>query len=175
MPFVCRFYGHHAVGIDVADAFYEGLAACLGVQRTVVRVEAQTPLPDLGGRFDLITACDIAFNEKREGKTRGLYWSREDWQFFLNDLVAHQLRTPGTIYLKLNKEARGRVLGIDRRAYSRDALALAARNGAAVSRWRGTIRLGVTEPREIRLSLSGEDVFTGFQSCSSPPNGGRGI
>lgn len=150
LPFVCGFYGHHAVGIDVEDAFYEGLAACLGIQRTVVRVEAQTPLPDLGGRFDLITACDIAFNEKREGKTRGLYWSLEDWQFFLNDLVAHQLRMPGTIYLKLNKEARGRVLGIDRRAYSRDALALAARNGAAVSRWRGTIRLSVTEPREIR-------------------------
>jgi hypothetical protein len=150
LPFVCDFYSHRAVGIDVEDAFYDGLAACLGVRRTVVRVVAQTPLPDLGERFDVITACDIAFNEKREGKTRGLYWSLEDWQFFLNDLVVHQLRIPGTIYLKLNKEARGRLLGIDRRAYSRDALALAARNGAAVSRWRGTIKLSVTEPRELR-------------------------
>ena len=150
LPFVCGFYGHRAVGIDVEDAFYDGLAACLGVERTVVRVEAQTPLPDLGGRFDVITACDIAFNEKREGKTRGVYWSLEDWQFFLNDLVIHQLRTPGTIYLKLNKEARGRVLGVGHRAYSRDALALAARNGATVSRWRGTIRVTFMEPRELR-------------------------
>ncbi|MDP1751591.1 MAG: hypothetical protein Q8L22_19245 [Reyranella sp.] len=150
LPFVCRIYGHQAVGIDVKDAFYDGLAACLGVQRTVVRVEAQTPLPDMGGRFDLITACDIAFNEKREGKTRGLYWSLEDWQFFLNDLAANQLRTPGTIYLKLNKEARGRLLGLDRRAYSREALALAARNGATVSRWRGTIRFTFAARREIR-------------------------
>lgn len=150
LPFVCRFYGHEAVGIDVKDAFYDGLAACLGAPRTVVRVEAQTPLPDLGGRFDVITACDIAFNEKREGKTRGLYWSLEDWQFFLNDLATHQLRTPGTIYLKLNKEARGRLLGLDRRAYSREALALAARNGAEVSRWRGTIRFTFAAPREIR-------------------------
>lgn len=150
LPFVCRFYGHQAVGIDVKDAFYEGLAACLGAPRTVVRVEARTPLPDLGGRFDVITACDIAFNEKREGKTRGVYWSLEDWQFFLNDLVARQLRTPGTIYLKLNKEARGRLLGVDRRAYNREALALAARNGAVVSRWRGTIRFSFAAPREVQ-------------------------
>ena len=150
LPLVCHFYGHQAVGIDVKDAFYEGLAACLGATRTVVRVEARTPLPDLGGRFDVITACDIAFNEKREGKTRGVYWSLEDWQFFLNDLVTHQLRTPGTIYLKLNKEARGRLLGVDRRAYNREVLALAARNGAEVSRWRGTIRFSFAAPREIR-------------------------
>ncbi len=149
LPFVCRFYGHQAVGIDVKDAFYDGLAACLDIERTTVRVEARTPLPDIGGRFDVITACDIAFNEKRMGKTRGIYWSQADWQFFLNDLVARQLRTPGTIYLKLNKEARGRLLGIDRRAYSRDALALAARNGADVSRWRGTIRLSIAAPRAI--------------------------
>ena len=149
LPFVCRFYGHQVVGIDVEDAFYDVLAACVDIERNTVRVEAQTPLPDLGGRFDVITACDIAFNEKREGKTRGIYWSLEDWQFFLNDLVAHQLRLPGTIYLKLNKEARGRLLGFDRRAYSRDALALAARNGAEVSRWRGTIRLSFATPRVI--------------------------
>lgn len=149
LPFVCRFYGHQAVGIDVKDAFYDGLAACLGVERTVVRVEAATPLPELDGRFDVITACDIAFNEKRMGKTRGIYWTLQDWQFFLNDLAANQLRTPGTIYLKLNKEARGHLLGIDRRAYSRDALALAARNGADVSRWRGTIRLSFDTPRAL--------------------------
>ncbi len=150
LPFVCRLYGHDAVGIDVADAFYDGLAACVGVERTTVRVEAQTPLPDLGGRFDVITACDIAFNEKREGKTRGLYWSLQDWQFFLNDLAVNQLRMPGTIYLKLNRDARGRVLGVDRRGYSREALALAARNGAKVSRWHGTIRFDFVSAREIR-------------------------
>jgi len=149
LPLVCRFYGHDAVGIDVGDAFYDRLAACFGVQRTVVRVEAGTKLPDLGGRFDVVTACDIAFNEKRAGKTRGVFWSLPDWRFFLNDLSVNQLRTPGEIYLKLNKEARGRILGVAHRAYSRDALVLAARNGAEVSRWRGTIRLGFAAPREI--------------------------
>ena len=158
LPFVCRFYGHQAVGIDVKDAFYDGLSACLDIERTTVRVEARTPLPDLGGRFDVITACDIAFNEKREGKARGIYWSPDDWQFFLNDLVAHQLRTPGTIYLKLNKEARGRLLGFERRAYNREVLALAARNGADVSRWRGTIRLTFATPRAIVMDADVMDA-----------------
>lgn len=150
LPFVCRFYGHDAIGIDVRDAFYDGLAACVGIARTVMRVEARTPLPDLGGRFDLITACDIAFNEKRQGTLRGIYWSPEDWKFFLNDLIAHQLRTPGTIYLKLNKEAHRRPLGFTRYAYNGKVLALAIQNGAQVRPRLGTIRLAVSTPRKIR-------------------------
>ena len=141
LPFVCRFYGHEVVGIDVKDAFYDGLAACLGVQRTVVRVEAQTPLPDLGGRFDVITALGVRFNNKGNRDGRRLYWSPAEWQSFLDDLVANQLRRPGMLYFTLNKESRGRLLGFHHHAYNREVLGLAARRGAVVSLWHGTIKL----------------------------------
>ena len=149
-PWVCRFYGHQSVAIDVKNTFYDSLAACFDVQRIVVPVEAQTPLPDLGGRFDLITACGIVFNEKSRSEGRRVYWSIEEWRFFLNDLVAHQLGPSGTIFLKLNKEERSLLPGLQRHSYSREALTLATRNGAQVRPRLGTIRLTFTTPRDIR-------------------------
>jgi SAM-dependent methyltransferase len=149
-PFVCRFFGHQVVGIDIENPVYEGIAACLGFQRTIVRVEPSTPLPDLGGRFDLITACNITFNEKRNPHGPRLRWSLAEWQFFLDDLVANHLRYPGVLYLQLNEEPHGRLLGFDRLAYDRELLAMAARNGAVVNRRRGTIKMSFASRREIR-------------------------
>ena len=149
-PFVCQFFGHQVVGIDIENPVYEGIAACLGVQRTIVRVEPRTPLPDLGGRFDLITACNLTFNEKRTAHGPRLRWSPAEWQFFLDDLVANHLRYPGMLYLQLNKESHGRFLGFDRLAYDREVMAMAARNGAVISRRHGTIKMSFASRREIR-------------------------
>lgn len=149
-PFVCRFFGHRAVGIDIENALYEDIAACLGVQRTIVRIEPQTPLPDLGTKFDLITACDITFNDKDDRDGRRVYWTMAEWQFFLNDLVANHLQYPGTLYLKLNKEWHKGAFGSDRLSFNREVLAMAARNGAAINRLRGTMKLTLTSRRDIR-------------------------
>ena len=149
-PFVCQYFGHRVVGIDIDNALYEAIAACLGIQRTIVRVEPQTPLPDLGGRFDLITAGDITFNDKDDRDGRRVYWTRAEWQFFLNDLVANHLQYPGMLYLKLNREWQRGPFGSDRLAYNREVLAMAARNGAVINRRRGTIRLSLTSRREFR-------------------------
>ncbi|MGD9879512.1 MAG: class I SAM-dependent methyltransferase [Reyranella sp.] len=144
--FVCRFLGHHAVGIDIENALYDGIAGCLGVERTIVRVEPHTPLPDLGGRFDLITACNVTFNDKRNPRGSRLYWSVEEWQFFLDDVVAHHLQRPGTLFIALTKERQGRLMGIDRLGYNRHVLSAAARGGATVSRRLGTIKLSLAGP-----------------------------
>jgi len=149
-PFVCRFLGHQAVGIDIENAIYEGIAACLGVQRTIVRVEPLKPLPNLGERFDLITASDITFNDKADLNGRRHYWSLAEWKFFLDDLIANQLRYPGTLYLRPNKEFQAPLRGVTPLVYNRGLLAMAARNGATVSRRHGTIKLSVTSRREIR-------------------------
>lgn len=149
-PFVCQFFGHRAVGIDIDNALYEGIAACLGVQRTIVRVEPQRRLPDLGGRFDLISACDVTFNDKDDRDGRRVYWTLAEWQFFLNDLIANHLQYPGTLYLKLNKEWQKAAFGSDRLLFNRKLLAMAARNGAVVSRRRGTIKFSLTSRHEIR-------------------------
>lgn len=142
-PFVCRFFGHHAVGIDIDNALYDGIATCLGIERTIVRVEPRMRLPDLGGRFDLVTACNVTFNDKRTRRGPRLYWSLEEWQFFLDDVVAHHLRRPGTLFIALTKERQGRLMGVDRLGYNRQVLAMAGRNGAIVSRRLGTIKLSL--------------------------------
>lgn len=149
-PFVCRFFGHRVVGIDIENALYEGIAACLGVERTLVRVEPQTPLPDLGEKFDLITACDVTFNDKDDRDGRRVYWTTVEWQFFFNDLVAKHLQYPGTLYIKLNKEWQKGTFGSDRLSFNREVLALAARNGAVINRRHGTIKLTLTSRCEIR-------------------------
>jgi SAM-dependent methyltransferase len=139
--FVCRHFGHDVVAIDIENPLLEDIAACLGVQRTIARVEPYRPLPDLGKRFDLITACNTTFNERGDPP---VYWTPAEWQFLLNDLITDRLRYPGELYIKLNKE-------VQRLAYNRDVLAMAGRNGAKVSRRRGVFRMNVAAPRGIRL------------------------
>jgi SAM-dependent methyltransferase len=152
--FVCRYFGHHAVGIDIENALYEGIATALGVKRTIVRIAPHTKLPDLGDRFDLVTACNVSFNDKRNPRGPRLYWSLEEWQFFLDDVVAHHLRRPGTLFIALNKELRGRLIGIDRLGYNRPLLAMAAGSGATVSRRRGTIKLSLAGPASPSFQIS---------------------
>jgi hypothetical protein len=65
--------------------------------------------------------------------------------------MANQLRYPGRLYLSLNKQSRGRFLGLQRVAYDHELLAMAASNGASVSSWRGTINMSLSAPREILL------------------------
>jgi SAM-dependent methyltransferase len=152
-PFVCRYFGHQVVGLDIENRVYDGIAACLGIERTIVRVEPRTALPALGERFDLIVACNITFDERiNRDRTRARsYWSLAEWQFFLDDLMANQLRYPGRLYLSLNKQSRGRFLGLQRVAYDHELLAMAASIGASVSSWRGTINMSLSAPREILL------------------------
>jgi 2-polyprenyl-3-methyl-5-hydroxy-6-metoxy-1,4-benzoquinol methylase len=151
-PFVCRFFGHEVVGIDIESPLYEGIAGCLGVERTIARVEAYRPLPDLGGRFDLITACNTTFNQKWvEQINQSAYWRPAEWQFFLNDLVSNQLRYPGELYLQINRELYGNAEGAERLVRTRDILMRAARNGATISHGSGMIRMKFTAPRVIRL------------------------
>lgn len=151
-PFVCRFFGHEVVGIDIESPLYEDIARCLGVERTIARVEAYRPLPALGGRFDLITACNTTFNQKRvEQINQSVYWRPAEWQFFLNDLVSNQLRYPGELYLQINKELYGNSEGAERLVRTRDILTRAAREGATISHGSGMIRMSFPVARVIRL------------------------
>jgi SAM-dependent methyltransferase len=155
-PFVCRYFGHRVVGIDIRNTFYDRIAGSLGVERTIAPVEPGKLLPFMGGLFDLITAYAITFSEFRtpgHPKTRA-YWSLAEWQFFLDDLTTHQLRYPGRLYLTLNKQCRRRILGIDVLAFDRRLLAAAARNGAIVHRSEGTIDLSLSHRRGLSLQPS---------------------
>ena len=72
----------------------------LELPRVIWRVNAFQPLPDLGRKFDLITAFMICFN----GHKSPALWGPEEWEFFLDDLET-RLKPRGRIYLSFNREA----------------------------------------------------------------------
>ena len=71
----------------------------LGVQRVIWRVQPFVPLPDLGDKFDLVTAFMICFNNHKMPDL----WGVPEWEFFLDDLVRH-LSPRGRVWLEFNME-----------------------------------------------------------------------
>ena len=71
----------------------------LGVRRVVQQIEAFRPLPDLGPKFDVITAHMICFNGHKSDEL----WKIPEWEFFLDDLAKH-LTPGGRVWLELNRE-----------------------------------------------------------------------
>jgi SAM-dependent methyltransferase len=101
--FISRRLGHEVVGLDIEEApIFGELVQMLGLRRVIWRVQPFVPLPDLGERFDLITAFMICFNGH---KSPGL-WGVKEWEFFLDDLETH-LTPQGRICLGFNREMDG--------------------------------------------------------------------
>jgi SAM-dependent methyltransferase len=86
--FVCEQLGHHVLGVDcepepTSDArCYEPVIELLELRRALHRIEAFSPLPALGGPFDLVTAYQICFSQ-HESAAR---WDVAEWRFLLSDL-----------------------------------------------------------------------------------------
>src|SRR3954471_18369574 len=68
--YVCQHLGHRCLGLDI-DVFplFTQLLDLFGVERRVWTIRRFEPLPDLGRKFDLITAFSIDFNRI----------SKQDW------------------------------------------------------------------------------------------------
>ena len=105
--YVCKHFGHDVVGFDTdAEPLFAATTELLGVQRVIGRIERQTPLPDFGRKFDLVTAHRICFH--RIGKVRdGVEWSIADWKFFLDDVRSRLLNENGRLLLDFNPRADG--------------------------------------------------------------------
>ena len=103
--FILRQLGHSSLGLDI-DAFplFTELLDLFQVERRVWTIRPCEPLPDLGRKFDLITAFSIDFN--RESK-RDWWWGPAEWAFFLDDLKRH-LNPGGRIFLGLNPRNDGK-------------------------------------------------------------------
>jgi SAM-dependent methyltransferase len=102
--FICQQLGHRCLGMDI-DTFpmFGELTALLGVERRVWEIKALEPLPDLGRKFDLITAFSVTFNRQSESQL----WTPNEWGFFLDDLEQHHLNPGGRIFLALNPQHGG--------------------------------------------------------------------
>jgi cyclopropane fatty-acyl-phospholipid synthase-like methyltransferase len=99
--YCCKYLGHSVHGLDLPDyEFYRDMIALFGITRTGFKVEPYKSLPDLGRRFDVITAHQICFNGHKTEKL----WGVEEWDFFLDDLEENHLNPGGTIALEFNEE-----------------------------------------------------------------------
>ena len=95
--FVAQQLGHRCLGLDVDEfPLFKRLLDLFRVERRVWTIQAFERLPDLGRKFDLITAFSVEFNRKG-----GWWWGPEEWGFFLDDVARH-LNPGGRIFLGLN-------------------------------------------------------------------------
>lgn len=135
---ICNSLGHRTLGIDVDCRYYAELCDALGVERNICPVYRFENLPDLGRKFDLVTAIWICFDQLGEDQ-RGhrIYWSNKEWKFFIEDLFGNHIKPNGAIYLVLNAQ-----VGKDgASAFDSDFLDWACNVGAEVDRRNGTIFL----------------------------------
>lgn len=99
--YICKFLGHDVLGLDLdEEPGFTEMVELLGVKRVIWRIEAYQPLPDLGRKFDVITAHMICFNAHKSDKL----WKISEWEFFLDDLAERHLEPGGQICLELNRE-----------------------------------------------------------------------
>jgi len=108
--YVCRLFGHQAVGLDVHnDPLFCATTEMLNVRRVISRLDRRVPLPDLGTRFDLVTGHRVCFHRiRRSHKTEPSEWTPHDWEFFINDIRTRFLKPSGRLLLDFNPRAGGR-------------------------------------------------------------------
>ena len=98
--YIAQLLGHEVVGLDLDDLpMFAESTQMLGVWRVIWRVQPFVPLPDLGDKFDVVTAFMICFNNHKQPDL----WGVPEWEFFLDDLSRH-LTPRGRVWLELNRE-----------------------------------------------------------------------
>jgi SAM-dependent methyltransferase len=102
--FVCKRLGHLVIGLDLDwPPMYGEMFELLEMPRKIWRIEPFQPLPDLGGRVDLVTGFAVCFNSHGSNTV----WGVKEWDFFLDDLRKNVLSPKGEIYFELNPEPWG--------------------------------------------------------------------
>ena len=84
--YIAQLLGHSGIGLDVDFVpMFSDVTRLLGVRRVIQRIRAFDPLPELGAKFDLVTAFMICFNNHKQANL----WGVAEWEFFLDDLARH--------------------------------------------------------------------------------------
>jgi SAM-dependent methyltransferase len=97
--FILKKLGHSVLGLDVGHIeLYTELIELFDVRRVLWKISAFEPLPDLGEKFDWITAFSVRFNLYQPSKRS---WGSAEWDFLLRDLQRH-LAPGGKIFFELN-------------------------------------------------------------------------
>jgi len=100
-PYICNRYGHDGHAMDMGDfPVFNDLIQLLAVDRTDYCIKPFEQLPAVEGKYDLITAFLICFNNHNK---KGL-WGVKEWEFFLRDLAENQLSSSGRVFFHFNYE-----------------------------------------------------------------------
>ena len=133
--YLAKLLGHSGVGLDLDRIpMFAEITSLLGVRRVIQRIQAFRPLPDLGGKFDLITAFMICFNSHR----RPNLWGVAEWNFFLDDIAKH-LAPRGRVWLELNRESDGTL-------YTPELKEFFQKRGARIDEHKIMFNLGLRAP-----------------------------
>ena len=102
--YVCRFFGHEAVGLDTdEEPLFRGTTELLNVHRIISRIHPGVSLPDLGEKFDLVTAHRVCFHRiTRAENGQWNEWTPVDWNFFISDIRTRFLKPNGRLLLDFN-------------------------------------------------------------------------
>jgi len=102
---ISKQLGHQVLGLDLHDPcapWYGELFDLFGIKRVIWRIQPFVPLPDLGPRFDIVTAFMVCFNDHLGEHP----WGVKEWTFFLDDLKTRTNPNP-LIWFQLNPMADG--------------------------------------------------------------------
>ncbi|MFL6515711.1 MAG: class I SAM-dependent methyltransferase [Chthoniobacterales bacterium] len=123
--YICQQHGHRCQGLDLEwFPVFTDLLNLMKVERKVWEIKAFEPLPDLGRKFNWITAFSTGFNRVKKKP-----WRVPEWKFFLDDLQKHLL-PGGKVFFALNPEGRGG------QYYDEELRAFFVRSGAQIERER---------------------------------------
>jgi SAM-dependent methyltransferase len=149
--YLCRLFGHEGLGLDPDDEpFFRGTTKFFGVSRVVARIKAQTPLPDLGKQFDLVTAHRVCFHRiARRENGEWLEWSEADWKFFINDVRTRFLKPNGRLLLEFNRRADGSSF------FTPELRAFFEAQGARIMRWKALLAADPAEPPRFKTKSGG--------------------
>jgi SAM-dependent methyltransferase len=133
--YIAQLLGHTGFGLDLDRIpMFAETTSLLGVRRVIQRIRAFHPLPDLGGKFDLITAFMICFNSHR----RPNLWGVAEWNFFLDDIAKH-LAPRGRVWLELNRESDGTLYTLELKEFFQ-------KRGARIDEHKIMFTSGLPEP-----------------------------
>ena len=107
--YICRMFGHTGIGLDQdEEPLFRGMTELFKVRRVVSRIDAQVPLPDVGEKFDLVTAHRVCFHRiDRAPNGDWKEWSPTDWKFFISDIRTRFLKPGGRLFLDFNPRRDG--------------------------------------------------------------------
>ena len=139
--YLCRLLGHEGLGFDQdEEPFFRGTTEFFKVRRVIGRIEPQTPLPDLGRKFDLVTGHRVCFHRlARTENGEWLEWTPADWEFFIKDIRTRFLKPKGRLLLEFNRRQDGSSFFTD------ELRAFFESQGARIFRWKALLAANPNE------------------------------